>query len=100
MLSFVDWQEHKALKERLFGELKPVSTDEYMKIYEITGMDVDGRRDLIQSMFPNIEFRIKRFISFAKAVPGFVELPMEDQISLIKSTYLLTYLKLFSQAVL
>lgn len=64
--------------------MKPVSTDEYMKIYESTGIDIDGRRDLIASMFPNLEWRIKRFISFAKTVPGFVELPMDDQISIIK----------------
>jgi hypothetical protein len=86
-------QEQKALKDRLFGELKPVPTEEYMKIYESTGIDVDGRRDLIQSMFPNLELRIKRFISFAKTVPGFLELPMEDQISIIKGGFVFIKVK-------
>ena len=48
------------------------------------GIDVDGRREMIKHMIPCIEKSIKRFIAFAKALPGFKELPIDDQIALIK----------------
>ena len=50
----------------------------------IPGIDVDGRREMIKHMIPCIEKSIKRFIAFAKALPGFKELPIDDQIALIK----------------
>ena len=55
-----------------------------MKIYEITGIDIDGRRDLIEGFIPYVENCIRRFIAFAKAIPGFKELLTEDQIAIIK----------------
>ena len=45
---------------------------------------MDGRREMIKHMIPCIEKSIKRFIAFAKALPGFKELPIDDQIALIK----------------
>ena len=78
------FQEAKALQEKVFGSLKPISAEEYMKIYEITGIDVDGRRDLVEGFIPLMENCIKRFIAFAKAVPGFSNLQMDDQIGIIK----------------
>ena len=56
-----------------------------MKIYQTTGIDIDGRQEMIKHMIPCIEKAIKRFIAFAKALPGFKDLPLDDQISLIKS---------------
>jgi hypothetical protein len=81
-----EYLEQKALKESLFGRLKPLPVDEYMKIYETTGMDVDDRRVLLESILPFLETRIKDFILFAKAIPGFSEFLIEDQISVIKSS--------------
>lgn len=68
----------------MFGTLKPLPREEYMRIYQTTGIDVDGRREMIKHMIPCLEKAIKRFISFAKALPGFQDLPIEDQIALIK----------------
>ena len=48
------------------------------------GIDVDGRREMIKHMIPCLEKSIKRFIAFAKALPGFKDIPIEDQIALIK----------------
>ena len=49
------------------------------------GLDIDGRRELIQSMIPRIENGMRRCIMFIKQLPGFRLLPVDDQISLIKS---------------
>ena len=68
----------------MFGTMKPIPREEYQQIYQSTGIDIDGRREMISQMIPCIEKAIKRFIAFAKALPGFKELPIEDQISLIK----------------
>ena len=67
--------------------MKPIPREEYREFYEKTGIDVDGRRELIVSMIPYLEEGIRRFICLAKAVPGFKELPVDDQIGLLKSKY-------------
>ena len=64
--------------------MKPLGREEYRNIYETTGIDADGRREMISDMIPSIEKAIKKFIRFAKALPGFKDLPVDDQISLIK----------------
>lgn len=65
-----------------------VSETEYKQIYQTTGIDIDGRRDLLQNhILPQIEICVKRFVTFVKAIPGFTQLPMEDQIALVKCTF-------------
>ena len=77
-------QEQRELQQKMFGTMKPIPREEYMQIYQSTGIDIDGRREMIKHMIPCIEKAIKRFITFAKALPGFKDLPIDDQISLIK----------------
>ena len=61
-----------------------LSCDEYQQIYQSTGIDVDGRRAWGTKMISNLEGCIKRFISFAKTLPGFKDLPVDDKITIIK----------------
>ena len=68
----------------MFGPLNLISKDEYSHVYHLTGIDVDGRKERIQEEIPHVEMAIKRFISFAKTIPGFNQLCVDDQISLIK----------------
>ena len=78
-------QEQNALKQQMFGPMKPLSGDEYNTIFNVTGIDIDGRRELIQNCFiPHIEACVKRFVVFVKAIPGFTRLPLADQIALVK----------------
>ncbi|ESN97112.1 hypothetical protein HELRODRAFT_178562 [Helobdella robusta] len=76
----------RSLQQKVFGHLKPISHQEYSRIYHSTGIDVDGRRAMLEHMVICIERAIKRFIAFAKAVPGFKEFHLDDQIKLIKGT--------------
>lgn len=72
------------MRRQLFGDMPPLSKEEYTKIFQSTGIDIDGRQELLQRVMPSVEKSIKQFISFAKTLPGFQELPMDDQISLVK----------------
>ena len=81
-------QEQKALHLQIFGPMKAIGVDEYMSLYQMTGIDIDGRRDMLQaSILPFIENMIKRCIVTVKSIPGFSQLPVKDRISLIKGYY-------------
>ena len=57
------------------------------KNFYITGIDIDGRREMITKMFQRADCSIKRYIDFCKELPRFDELAMEDQIALIKGAW-------------
>ena len=84
-------QEQRSLQQKMFGPMKTIPKDEYMQIYQTTGIDIDGRQEMIKHMIPCIEKAIKRFIAFAKALPGFKDLPIDDQIALIKGMQHVTF---------
>lgn len=81
------FQTSRQLQENVFGSLKPIAYQEYFKIYHITGIDLDGRKAMMEHMIPCIEKAVKRFVAFAKAIPGFKEFPIDDQIKLIKGLH-------------
>ncbi|CAH1789603.1 unnamed protein product [Owenia fusiformis] len=72
------------LKKQLFGDMRTITKDEYNDIFERTGIDIDGRRGLVFTYYSDVEKLIKWFVMFAKSVPGFNELEVEDQMALIK----------------
>ncbi|CAH1787507.1 unnamed protein product [Owenia fusiformis] len=78
----------------------PLSKQEYHAYYRQTGVDIDGRRNLVEVLFQKMENPIKRLIKFAKAVPGFATLHIDDQAMLIKvvrfEVWFLTLFKLMS----
>jgi len=82
------FKEQNALKQQMFGSMKPLTGDEYNKIFSVTGIDIDGRRELLQNCFiPHIEACVKRFIVFVKSIPGFTHLLLADQIALVKGIF-------------
>jgi len=81
-----EFLEQRSLQLKMFGTMKPISHHEYVTIYQATGIDIDGRMDMLRHMIPCIEKAIKRFILFAKALPGFKDLSLDDQIALIKGS--------------
>ena len=78
-------QEAYKLKKEIFGSLLPIPKEEYKKVYEATGLDVDGRRQFLSGILSLLEKAITKFVKFAKCIPGFEELPLSDQTALIKS---------------
>lgn len=77
--------EQRELRQEVFGPMKPLPRDEYAHILQTTGIDIDGRKEMFQAEIPHIEQSIRRFITFAKSIPGFSRTPVEDQISIIKN---------------
>ena len=69
----------------MFGALKALKYEEYKEIYELTGLDADGRRHLAVAHHSKQADRIATFISFTKCIPGFLQLSKRDQTALIKS---------------
>ena len=80
------------MRETLFGPLKPLSWEEYHKIYDETGLDIDGRKKTFMECLTNVQYseRIsEHFVNFFKDIPGFKDLPFNDQVSLIRGKYVL-----------
>lgn len=78
-------QEHYKLKGQIFGQLNTLSKQEYRAFYEATGIDLDDRRQMVKGLTVVMEQGIMRYIQFAKAIPEFETLSLDDQASLIKS---------------
>ena len=92
-------QEEQLLKEKLYGSMKPLPFEEYEKIFEATGLDVDGRRQLINGFIPSFDKCMKSAIDFTKSLPGFQMLPLEDQICVLKGTWLNKLQKLITNLI-
>ncbi len=77
-------QEQKALREQVFGGMKPLPEAEYLQIYQSTGLDVDGRRAMVDKNKMRYELWYRKYISFAKSLPTFSDIPVADQINILK----------------
>ncbi|XP_046378815.2 mucin-5AC-like [Haliotis rufescens] len=73
-------------KEEMFGSLPTLSQDQYMDIYEQTGMDIDNRQEMMGYFATHMENGIRKYINFVKLIPGFTDLHIEDQASLVKAS--------------
>ena len=73
------------IEEKVFGSLKTIPMEEYLNFYHVTGIDVDGRKEMLEGFVPLVEHNIRKLMAVAKAVPGFSGLPVQDQIQVIKS---------------
>ncbi|XP_061174547.1 oxysterols receptor LXR-beta-like [Saccostrea echinata] len=74
-------------KIRLFGKMEYIPTDQYNEIYEKTQIDVDGRKKLFTEGKDDIMKMANDFVKFAKNIPSFTELRLEDQEALLKASH-------------
>ena len=79
-------QEQYQLKRQLFGTMGYVSKEEYFELYNSTGIEIDNRKEMVQEATNYFEEKIAKLVEFAKCIPGFRELPLQDQANLIKGT--------------
>ena len=68
----------------VYGIRRPLCRWEYNEIYSQTGLDIDGRRELVSRLIPIMDTVINAFLSFATSTPGFKSLPYEDKVSAIR----------------
>lgn len=83
MLAFL-LQEQKQAEAQVFGNLDLIPLTEYRKIFLATGIDVDNRQKALSRRYQSYTRRLETYITFAKKLNGFRELPCVDQVSLMK----------------
>ncbi|XP_005097795.1 nuclear hormone receptor family member nhr-41 [Aplysia californica] len=71
-------------KEEILGSRRVLTEEEFLSIHDKTGMDVDGRINLIRVFSGYFEAYILRIIKFAKRLPGFRSLCLEDCSAMLK----------------
>lgn len=77
-------QEQQSLEEAIYGKRRPLSWTEYENVFSITGLDVDGRMARIAKVVPYMEPWIESYAQWSKAVPGFKDLSLNDQLKRLK----------------
>ena len=78
-------QDNYRLKKETYGNLSALSDEDFNAFYNTTGLKLDNRHEMMESMTKHMEFAVTKFVQYAKAIPGFSSLPIEDQANLIKS---------------
>ena len=68
----------------MFGRMLLLSEQEYDHIFATTGLDADGRRQNMAIFSTRMELYIRACAKFAKKIPGFAYLDIQDQVTLIK----------------
>ena len=72
------------LRQEMFGSMTRLSDKDYDSIYASTGLDADGRMQNYALYNSHMEIYIRAYAKFAKCVPGFNLLDIQDQVTLIK----------------
>jgi hypothetical protein len=72
------------MQEDVFGIKSLLDKEEFEKVYRATGIDVDGRLEIMKIMYSHKERSLMKFITFAKCIEGFNDLSMNDKINLFK----------------
>ena len=78
--------EEFSLLQTLIGPHRVLSLEEYSDVYERTGLDVDGRKQRIETWMINAENCVDGVVRFCKSVPGFRDLSIVDQTNLLKQS--------------
>ena len=76
--------EKYKVKVELFGRLKAIPDDEYYSFLKNYGIDLDGRWAVLKRSKHELEGVVERYVHFAKQVPGFASLSVNDQANLLK----------------
>lgn len=66
-----------------------LSREEFTEFYNITGIDLDGRIERIDNAFQFFEQKISFVVAFAKSIPGFKSLKLDDQANLLKGNIII-----------
>lgn len=72
------------MKNEFFGLKQMLSPDEFNSFYLATGIDVDGRMEMIKKAIEQMQHGIIKYISFSRIIPGFEDLPTDDKLALIR----------------
>ena len=68
-------QEQKGIVEEMFQGLGMLNLGD---------IEMEQAKQILKDFLPSIDYSIQKYVNFAKVLPGFTELPMEDRIALLK----------------
>ena len=63
--------------------MNTITKDEYNQIYLNTGLDVDGRKAMYEQVIVAYVHGCQSFAKFLATLPGFISLPVQDQIVMV-----------------
>ena len=86
-MAHLTFQEQYTLKREMFGLNKPITKEEYFELYNSTGLELDNRKEHVIEAVKYFEDKISKLVEFAKCIPGFRDLTLQDQANLIKSKW-------------
>ena len=72
------------VESALFGDRTPIPKEDYDRVYNCTGIDIDGRRQHLRDMMPSFNKAVHRYVKFTAEIPGFANLPRHDQLKIFK----------------
>lgn len=65
--------------------MEPMPLEDFSKLYNETGIDVDGRvAELNDVIIPAFTNKIHDLLMFMKSLPHFNQIPSKDKVSLLK----------------
>ncbi|KAH3726727.1 hypothetical protein DPMN_052596 [Dreissena polymorpha] len=70
-----------------FGKMSNVSQEEYHHLLKNYGIDIDNQWEMLKRGQDFMEHFLDRYCDFAKELPNFSKLSLNDQISLLKHAY-------------
>ena len=76
--------EKYKLKVDVFGRLTAIPDEEYYSFLKNYGIDLDGRWDVLKRSKHELEGVVERYVNYAKQIPGFASLSVNDQANLLK----------------
>ncbi|XP_052242569.1 retinoic acid receptor gamma-like, partial [Dreissena polymorpha] len=79
--------ENYMTKVAMFGSMSGVSKDEYHNLLKNYDIDLDDQWKVFKDFALNLESVIGRYCRFAKQLPNFAKLSLNDQVSLLKHTH-------------
>jgi hypothetical protein len=75
----------------MFGKLGTLPQSVYEEFHNLTGIEIDDRKDKMTIVALKLEKWIVNMVKFARRLPGFSELSQADQTTLLKGTIFCLY---------
>ena len=75
------------MKREIFGTMEPVKSSDYENIFKNTGLDVDGRRAMLQKSFYYIDLMHQFICNFLQQIPDVFNIAPVDVSKIVNGSY-------------
>ncbi len=88
-------QAEKRMLEDFFGDMRPLTEEEYIYAFDNMGLELDNRREIAHQMYQEFNDRgIPMMFAALRDTPGAELLSNEDLSTLFKRMYIMIYLNM------